>query len=151
MSFILMSKATVTGLGLLASLGAGGAAAAATAQATPAIAATSGGVYLSTTGATFNGSYVFYAPGQNRGGFGYPGAVCDTLSDGNSPFVWAKTEGYGYGSKTYDNSGSGTCVYEANYVYDPSAVYVHSGTIQVCRDRGFFLPDNCATSRTYYR
>lgn len=116
-----------------------------------AVAATSGSVDLSTTGVHFTGSYVFYAQGTNQGGFGYPGKVCDTASDGNSVFVQAQTEGYGYGGRVYDSSGNGTCVSENNYVYDPSALYVNSGRIQTCQDRGTLFSDLCKASPIYYR
>lgn len=65
-------------------------------------------------------------------------------------FVQAKTEGYGYGARTYNKLGNGKTVSENNYVYAPDDLYVTDGWIQTCQDRGVFS-DLCATSKEYDR
>ncbi|GAA4841378.1 hypothetical protein GCM10023221_19130 [Luteimicrobium xylanilyticum] len=111
-----------------------------------AVAATSHPLTLSTTGVKFSGSYVFYASGTNDGGLGYPGNICDTSADGNSVFVHAKVEGYGYGSKTYDKKGNSSCQSENMYSYAPGDLYVNYGWVQACQDRGTLVSDLCKAS-----
>lgn len=105
---------------------------------------THGADNFSFTGASFAGSWYFYATGTNNGGYGYPGKLCDTnTSDPYDVFVHAKTEGYGYGTRTYSIGGPGGCVNENMYVYDYQATSASYGNTQVCVDRGTLLPDIC--------
>ncbi|MGI8418210.1 MAG: hypothetical protein ACR2P2_18815 [Nakamurella sp.] len=110
---------------------------------------TSGSDSLNTHEATFSGSWVFYATTVNHGGYGYPGKVCDHYNNGYAVFVHAKTEGYGYGSKTYAGP-SVACTSENQYVYDYQGTYVSYGNTEVCVDRGALLSNYCA-SHDHYR
>ena len=113
-------------------------------------AATSGQVSLRATGVRFDGRYNFFPSSANHGGMGYPGFICDTSTDGNPVRVHAKVEGYGYGPSTWERRGNGNCAAENKYVYDPAALYVLTGKIEACQDRGI-LPDVCRASPTYAR
>lgn len=114
---------------------------------------------LSTTGASFTSGSWSFDPwpcnsscyGGTISGFNYSGYLNDTLSDGNSPYVQAKTDGYGYATRIYNKNGSGTSLWAAQKIYDTNGDPAGSAQVQVCRDRGILFPDNCVTSATFLR
>ena len=132
----------------------GGAASAVVAGLAPAALAdaNAGYITLQTTGVSFAGEYTFYDQGAlYNGGFGFTGALCDTERDGDGVFVHGKVSGYAYGQKFRNSLGEGFCTYVQSPVYnDPQALYVNYATVETCRDRGTWLPDNCDKD-TYYR
>lgn len=114
---------------------------------------------LTTTGASFTSGSWSFDPwpcnsscyGGTVSGFNYSGYLNDTLSDGNAPFVHAKTDGYGYATRIYNNQGSGTYVWASQKVFNSNGDPAGSAQVQVCRDRGTLFPDNCVTSATFLR
>lgn len=119
---------------------------------TSAFAASTGS--LSTTGASFTGITYSFDPWpcnstcQNGtiSGMNYYGTLKDTsASDGNSVFVHAKIDAYGYAARVYTSSS--LAVGQKVYVSDPPA----TGSVQLCRDRGTLYPDNCTSTPTLRR
>ena len=126
----------------------------ATAMATTGVAfAASSGTYpnLVTTGATLAKISWSFDRNAPSAGFNYSGNLKDTLADGNAPFVHAKTDGYDYATRIYNNKGAGTSLSVSQKVYDANGDPAQSAVIEVCRDRGTLYPDNCATSSRIYR
>ena len=128
--------------------------------ATSAYAAGSGTIpTLSTTGASFTSGSWSFDPwpcnsscyGGTISGFNYSGSLDDTLSDGNSPYIQAQTDGYGYATRIYNKNGSGTSLWVGQKVYDSNGDPAGTAHVQLCRDRGTFFSDNCVTSTAFLR
>lgn len=125
----------------------------------PALA-TSGSIpTLSTTGASFTSGAWRFDPfpcdsscaNGTASGFNYNGFLNDTSADGNAPFVHAKTDAFGYATRVYNHNGNGSSVFVSQKVWNGDGDPAASAVVQVCRDRGTLLPDNCKTSNTFFR
>jgi len=115
-------------------------------SATGALAASGPFGNLSASGVAFVNNYVTFHPSSvARGGMEYTGTLQDTASDGHNVFVHGKVEGYGYGPRLYSPG------YKDQNLYDPSATYVNTGSVQACTDRGTFGADSCASTGTLRR
>lgn len=90
-----------------------------------------------------NGYSLFYASSVNHGGMEYRGDLQDTSRDGNAVYVEAKVEGYSWGGRIYNAKDASTAKHFDQVSYDPSALYVNSGKVHACRDRGTLGADNC--------
>lgn len=110
---------------------------------------------LSTTGASFTGGTYSFDPwpctsacGSGKfSGMNYSGTLKDTnASDGNQVFVHAKVDAYGWSAATYTGS-SLSVSRKVTGGADPSM----SGQIEICRDRGALLPNNCVASPKFTR
>ncbi len=111
---------------------------------------------LTTTGAKFSSINYTFQPkcitsscgtSTSYNGVNYSGTLKDTKSDGHRVFLRAKVDGYGYSSKLY----TGGTRYISRRVSSPAYDPVGSFKIQLCRDKGTLLPDNCTASPTVYR
>ncbi len=113
---------------------------------------------LSTTGASLTGINYAFDPwpctsacvGGHWSAMDYSATVKDTnAGDGNDVFVHAKVDAYGYAAREYTSSAARSRSISQSIVggADPA----QSGQIQVCRDRGTLLPDNCAATPVLYR
>lgn len=70
----------------------------------------------------------------------------DTKADGDTVFIHAKVDGYGYASKIKNTRGPDRSIPVSQKVVgggDPAG----TGKVEICRDRGSLVPDNCE-SRT---
>jgi len=116
----------------------------------------SGSFSLSATGVSFStGQYVWQPAGgcpAVSAGFDYSGWLLDTAADGNSVFVHAKVDGYGYAPRTYNSDGNGSQLYvsESNIHASGQDCYHTSGRVEVCQDRGTLFADVC-TSQYFTR
>ena len=114
------------------------------AGAAGALAAEDGNFSLGTTGVTFtSGYYKFKNGGSNDIDFHYSGYLKDTQADGNNVFVHGKVAGYGYGTKMYNNGGSGSVQFKSQYLNDPAASRVDTARVQACQDRGTLISNLC--------
>lgn len=114
------------------------------ASAVGAFAAVDGNFSLGTTGVTFtSGYYKFKNGGSDDIDFYYSGYLKDTQADGNNVFVHGKVAGYGYGTKLYNNGGSGTVQFKSQNLNDPAASRVDTARVEACQDRGTFVSDLC--------
>jgi len=116
---------------------------------TAAMAATSGAVYLSVSGAYFSGTYQYNAyvmPGVT--GIRYSGTLANTsTADANDAHFYGRVSGYGWTEIGLAHSGQSVSV--NSVLYDPAATSVNTSKAQVCRDRTLF-PQNCSVG-TYNR
>lgn len=145
-----MEVKTVIGAALALGLTVGGAGVA---------VATSGSIgTLSTTGAQLTSGRWSFDPWpctsachSGISGFNYSGTLKDTSADGNNPFVHAKPDAYGYATRIYNYGGNGTQTAVSQKVWDTNGDPATTAQVQVCRDRGTLLPDNCVTSAVFRR
>jgi hypothetical protein len=114
---------------------------------------------LVTTGASFTQGVWWFDPwpcnsscykGQFSG-FNYHGYLNDTQADGNAPKVHGKVDGYDWGPDHYNKNGNGTRVYVSEKLFDRNGDPSTGAQLQVCRDRGSLLPDNCKSSPVFSR
>ncbi len=109
----------------------------------------------STTGASFGGSWRWYANGEScgsgcYGGWERAGTLTDTkCGDNNNVFDEARVEAYGWSPRYYGTQCGSK--YLDNVFYDPQATKVTYAAWHVCRDRGILYPDNCSSLQTFTR
>lgn len=107
-----------------------------------AYAGSSGGFQLGTTGVQFqNGYYTFLNYEAND--FYYQGDLKDTARDGNSVFVHAKIDAYGYSQRLYVTCGSGCSVFKSQYLNSYDITKASNARVEACQDRGTLYSDLC--------
>lgn len=90
----------------------------------------------------FNGSIYWYPSGSNHGGMEVYGNLYNSAG-GNYAKIQGKVSGYSYTNLwTTDSSKSG--FYGDKVVYDPQALYVNTGSVNVCHINKLSA-DNCSS------
>ncbi|MEU5214646.1 hypothetical protein AB0G79_00380 [Streptomyces sp. NPDC020807] len=104
---------------------------------------------MTTTGASFDGSYMWEPKLKEHGGFRVKGYLADVEGDdGHNVYIRARVEGYSW----VEVRGTQRRAVPINEVfYDGAALVTKYAEIQVCRDRGALRPDNCSRLRKFRR
>ena len=101
----------------------------------------------STTGAYFYNGYSHFESPTTNGSWEYWGDLEDTTaSDGHTPYMHAKIDGYAW-NKEYGTAG-GT-LYQDHAWYSPGDAYVEVAYLVACNDNGSLDPDNCSPTKTF--
>jgi hypothetical protein len=122
------------------------------ATAVAASAAASSTFTVGTSGATWNGSYVYdvAVPGTTSGqlGISYGGTLNNWGTDApHVAYARAQVEGYDY--TTLTSAAANATADVSSVIWDPAALYVRYSKAEVCRDRTI-LPWTCTETTNDY-